>query len=150
MSQHKLRGSANIDPVRKVAETRDARGIVVSGCELECPARLLSGSGVAAERGVILGELLVEVAVFHACLGGPREALLECRRSLVRAPERAQRFADRIAGDLARVGARIVTFTGGQGELECLECARRVARSVPRPAQVVVERPEPVANAGIV
>jgi hypothetical protein len=94
----------------KLAQTREARRVVGVGGELERAARLLARILVAAECGVVLGELLVEVAVFHSCLGCPREALLERRCCLVGAPERAQGLADRVAGDLARVGARVITL----------------------------------------
>src|SRR5579871_5764774 len=44
---------------------------------------------------------------------------------------------------------RVVALARGEGELERVECAFVVAGVVTRPADVVVQRPEPVADTGI-
>src|SRR4051812_40118156 len=55
---------------RELAEARDARSIAVLGDERERTLGLLACVGMPAERGVILGQLLVEVDVSQ------RDALL--------------------------------------------------------------------------
>ena len=93
------RGEAEVpESSRRRADPRRSAAV---GCELERAASLRAGIRVAAERGVVLGELLVEVAVVHSCLGGPGYALLEGRRCLVRTPVREIALLDRIPGDLS-------------------------------------------------
>jgi hypothetical protein len=88
---------------RRRSTQRGARSTFV-GHELERTPRVLARVGDAAERDVILGELLVEESVLDARVVRPGDALLEGRRCLVRASKCAQRLADRVASNLARVG----------------------------------------------
>src|SRR5439155_94689 len=112
------------------------------------PARARLGG--AAEGGVLLRQLLVEPAVRLTLGLRPGDRLLEQSDGFVCAPERAQRLADRVArepdlrGLLGPRLARLESAPKGR------ERGLVLAAAVVLPAEVVLERAEPVAHLGVV
>ncbi len=103
--------------------------------------RASSGS---ADRGVLLGELLVEPAVGSTLAFRPGDGLLEERDRLVGAAERSQGLPDRVARDLDGRGVRRIAFARSQRTFEGVERRLEIAGLVVLPPEVVEERPEPV------
>ncbi len=106
--------------------------------------RLLARVAVATDRGVLLGQLLVEPAVRRTLGFRPGDGLLEERDRLVGAAEPPEGLADRVARDLDRAGVRGIALARPERALERVERGLEIAGLVVLPAEVVEERPEPV------
>jgi hypothetical protein len=99
-----------------------------------------------AERGVDLGKLLVVPAVRPAigvCRGRRR---LGEPDTFGRSAEGAERLGDRVAGERNRVRVGRVPLALVEGALERDERSRGLLRLEVLPAEVVEQRPEPVAS----